>query len=107
VGLLSGGQRQALTLIMATLKKPELLLLDEHTAALDPKTAAKVLEFSARIVQEHNFTTLMVTHNMKDAVCYGDRIVMIEEGQIIFEAAGKEKADLTVASLLDRFFAVG
>ena len=103
VGLLSGGQRQALTLLMATLKKPKLLLLDEHTAALDPKTAKKVLELSARIVEESHLTTLMITHNMKDAILYGNRLVMMHEGKVIFDVSGEEKQKLTVPQLLAKF----
>lgn len=91
VGLLSDGQRQALTLLMATLKKPQLLLLDEHTAALDPKTAAKVLEATDRIVEQDNLTTLMITHNMKDAIAHGNRLVMMYEGHIIYDVAGEER----------------
>ena len=103
VGLLSGGQRQALTLLMATLKKPKLLLLDEHTAALDPKTAKKVLELSARIVEESHLTTLMITHNMKDAIYYGNRLIMMHEGRVIFDVSGEEKKKLTVSDLLAKF----
>lgn len=103
VGLLSGGQRQALTLLMATLKNPALLLLDEHTAALDPKTAKTVLEITEKIVTENNLTTLMITHNMKDALRYGNRIIMMHEGRIIFEAEGEEKEKLTVQDLLEKF----
>ncbi|MBQ8857645.1 MAG: ABC transporter ATP-binding protein [Lachnospiraceae bacterium] len=103
VGLLSGGQRQALTLLMATLKKPNLLLLDEHTAALDPKTAKTVLEITDKIVTENHLTTLMITHNMKDALKHGNRIIMMHEGRIIFDAAGEEKARLTVKDLLEKF----
>ncbi len=103
VGLLSGGQRQALTLLMATLQKPKLLLLDEHTAALDPKTAAKVLELSEKIVTEHHLTTLMITHNMKDAIKYGNRLIMMYEGRIIYDVRGKEKQNLDVADLLAKF----
>ena len=103
VGLLSGGQRQALTLLMATLKEPSLLLLDEHTAALDPKTAAKVLELTQEIVAEKNLTTLMVTHNMHDALRVGNRIIMMNEGNIIFDASGEEKSKLTVKDLLAKF----
>ena len=106
VGLLSGGQRQALTLLMATLKKPRLLLLDEHTAALDPKTAARVLELSDRIVEENGLTTMMVTHNMKDAIRYGNRLVMMHEGNIIYDVSGEEKANLQVSDLLAKFEAV-
>jgi putative ABC transport system ATP-binding protein len=103
VGLLSGGQRQALTLLMATLKKPKILLLDEHTAALDPKTAKKVLELTETIVNEHNLTAMMVTHNMKDALHIGNRIIMMHEGNIIFDAAGEEKKSLEVPDLLKKF----
>ena len=103
VGLLSGGQRQALTLLMATLKKPNLLLLDEHTAALDPKTAKTVLEITDKIVTENHLTTLMITHNMKDALRHGNRIIMMHEGHIIFDAEGEEKAKLTVKDLLEKF----
>ena len=103
VGLLSGGQRQALTLLMATLQKPKLLLLDEHTAALDPKTAAKVLDLSEKIVTEHHLTTLMITNNMKDAIKYGNRLIMMYEGRIIYDVRGKEKQNLDVADLLAKF----
>ena len=103
VGLLSGGQRQALTLLMATLKKPQLLLLDEHTAALDPKTAAKVLEATDRIVGQDNLTTLMITHNMKDAIVHGNRLIMMNEGRIILDIEGEEKQHLTKRDLLDKF----
>ena len=103
VGLLSGGQRQALTLLMATLKKPQLLLLEEHTAALDPKTAAKVLEATDRIVGQDNLTTLMITHNMKDAIAHGNRLVMMYEGHIIYDVAGEEKKKLHVSDLLEKF----
>lgn len=103
VGLLSGGQRQALTLLMATLKNPDLLLLDEHTAALDPKTAKTVLEITDKIVTENNLTTLMITHNMKDALRHGNRIIMMHEGRIIFDAEGEEKEKLTVKDLLEKF----
>lgn len=103
VGLLSGGQRQALTLLMATLQKPKLLLLDEHTAALDPKTAAKVLELSDKIVAENNLTTLMVTHNMKDAIAHGNRLIMMNEGRVILDISGEEKKRLTVEDLLQKF----
>jgi len=103
VGLLSGGQRQAVTLLMATLKKPKLLLLDEHTAALDPKTAAKVLELSQKIVEENNLTTLMITHNMKDAIKYGNRLIMMYEGKIVYDVRGEEKESLRVSDLLARF----
>jgi len=107
VGLLSGGQRQALTLLMASLRDPKVLLLDEHTAALDPKTAAKVLEISLQLVREHYLTTLMVTHNMGDALRFGDRLIMMQEGRIVFEAAGQEKQKLTVSDLVEKFVAVG
>ena len=103
VGLLSGGPRQAVTLLMATLKKPKLLLLDEHTAALDPKTAAKVLALSEKIVQENHLTTLMITHNMKDAIKYGNRLIMMYEGRVIYDVRGEEKANLQVSDLLQRF----
>ena len=103
VGLLSGGQRQALTLLMATLRKPKLLLLDEHTAALDPKTAAKVLEVTQRIVERDSLTTLMITHNMKDAIAYGNRLIMMYDGRIVVDAAGEEKKNLTVEQLLNLF----
>lgn len=103
VGLLSGGQRQALTLLMATLKKPELLLLDEHTAALDPKTAAKVLEITERIIAKNNLTAMMVTHNMKDAIRLGNRLIMMHEGRIIYDVSGEEKKKLQVADLLQKF----
>ena len=103
VGLLSGGQRQAVTLLMATLKKPKLLLLDEHTAALDPKTAAKVLTLSEKIVEENHLTTLMITHNMKDAIKYGNRLIMMYEGRVIYDVRGEEKANLQVSDLLQRF----
>ncbi|MDD4111671.1 MAG: ABC transporter ATP-binding protein [Herbinix sp.] len=103
VGLLSGGQRQALTLLMATLQQPKLLLLDEHTAALDPGTAERVLELTQQIVSANNLTTLMVTHNMKQAIQYGNRLVMMYEGKIIFDVSGVEKSDLKVADLLKKF----
>ena len=103
VGLLSGGQRQALTLLMATLKKPKLLLLDEHTAALDPKTAAKVLELSDKVIAENNLTALMVTHNMKDAIAHGNRLIMMWDGKIILDIKGEEKKNLTVDDLLHQF----
>ena len=103
VGLLSGGQRQALTLLMATLQKPKLLLLDEHTAALDPKTAAKVLEATQRIVEKDNLTTLMITHNMRDAIAYGNRLIMMYNGHIVVDVAGEEKKHLTVEQLLNLF----
>ncbi|MBQ3724487.1 MAG: ABC transporter ATP-binding protein [Oscillospiraceae bacterium] len=101
--LLSGGQRQALTLLMAALEKPKLLLLDEHTAALDPRTAAKVLEISDRIVAENHLTTLMVTHNMRDAIAHGDRLIMMDGGRIVLDISGDEKKKLTVQDLLQRF----
>ena len=103
IGLLSGGQRQAITLLMATLQKPELLLLDEHTAALDPKTAKKVLEITDALVKKDNLTTFMVTHNMKDALLYGNRLIMMMEGKIIFDVKGEEKKKLTVEDLLEKF----
>jgi len=103
VGTLSGGQRQALTLLMATIQKPLILLLDEHTAALDPKTAKIVLELTNRIVSENELTTLMVTHNMKDALKSGNRLMMMHEGQVILDVAGEEKASLTVPDLLKLF----
>lgn len=103
VGLLSGGQRQALTLLMATLKKPKILLLDEHTAALDPKTAAKVLELSDKIISDNGLTALMVTHNMKDAIKHGNRLIMMNNGQVILDVKGEEKKNLTVNILLKKF----
>ncbi len=103
VGLLSGGQRQALTLLMATLKNPELLLLDEHTAALDPKTAAKVLELSDKIISENHLTAMMVTHNMAHAITYGNRLIMMNDGKIIYDVKGEEKKRLTVDDLLVKF----
>ena len=103
VGLLSGGQRQAITLLMASLKKPKLLLLDEHTAALDPKTAAKVLEISDKIIQEHHLTAMMVTHNMKDAIAHGNRLIMMHEGKVIYDVSGEEKKKLHVSDLLAKF----
>ncbi len=103
VGLLSGGQRQAVTLLMATLQKPRLLLLDEHTAALDPKTAQKVLDLTQKVVDEHHLTTLMVTHNMHDAIRLGNRLIMMNEGKIIYDVAGEEKKKLTVPDLLQKF----
>ncbi len=103
VGLLSGGQRQALTLLMATLEKPRLLLLDEHTAALDPKTAKTVLELTEKIVEENHLTTMMVTHNMKDAIRLGNRLIMMHEGRIIYDVSGEEKKNLQVADLLAKF----
>ena len=103
VGLLSGGQRQAVTLLMASLKKPKLLLLDEHTAALDPKTAAKVLELSDQIVSRESLTTLMVTHNMRDAIAHGNRLIMLSEGKIVVDVSGERKQKLTVRELMDLF----
>lgn len=103
VGLLSGGQRQSLTLLMATLNKPELLLLDEHTAALDPKTAAKVLAFTEEIAAENNLTTIMITHNMLDAIRCGNRLIMMQEGRVIYDVSGDEKKSLKVEDLLQRF----
>ncbi|OUN17632.1 ABC transporter ATP-binding protein [uncultured Allofournierella sp.] len=103
VGLLSGGQRQALTLLMATLKKPQLLLLDEHTAALDPKTAAKVLSATEQIVRRDNLTTLMITHNMRDAIAHGNRLVMLYDGRVVVDVRGEEKRRLTVEDLLEKF----
>ncbi len=103
VGLLSGGQRQALTLLMATLRRPKILLLDEHTAALDPKTAAKVLELSEKIIAENHLTAMMVTHNMRDAIRHGNRLIMMHNGHIILDISGEEKKKLTVESLLEQF----
>ena len=103
VGLLSGGQRQALTLLMATIKKPKILLLDEHTAALDPKTAAKVLELSDKIIAENNLTAMMVTHNMRDAIVHGNRLIMMNEGHVILDIKGEDKKKLTVEDLLQKF----
>ncbi len=103
VGLLSGGQRQALTLLMATLQKPKLLLLDEHTAALDPKTAAKVLETTEKIVSRDHLTTLMITHNMRDAIAHGNRLIMMYDGRIVIDIEGEEKKKLTVEDLLNKF----
>ena len=103
VGLLSGGQRQALTLLMASLVKPKLLLLDEHTAALDPKTAAKVLDATEKIVQRDHLTTLMITHNMRDAIVHGNRLIMMYEGRIALDISGEEKKKLTVEDLLAKF----
>ena len=103
MGLLSGGQRQAITLLMAAMKKPKLLLLDEHTAALDPKTAAKVLEISDMLISENKLTALMVTHNMKDAIAHGNRLIMMNEGKVIFDVSGEEKKALTVEGLLEAF----
>ena len=106
MGLLSGGQRQALTLLMAALQQPKLLLLDEHTAALDPKTADRVLELTQQIVTANNLTTLMVTHNMKQAILYGNRLIMMYEGNIIYDVSGEEKSSLKVADLLQKFESV-
>lgn len=106
VGLLSGGQRQALTLLMATLQQPKLLLLDEHTAALDPKTAERVLELTQQIVTENSLTTLMVTHNMRHAIQYGNRLIMMYEGEIIYDVSGEEKSRLNVTDLLQKFESV-
>ena len=106
VGLLSGGQRQAVTLLMASLRQPKLLLLDEHTAALDPATAAKVLELSDRIVEENKLTTLMITHNMTDAIHHGNRLIMMNEGKIILDVRGEEKSHLTRRELVDKFAAL-
>ena len=103
VGLLSGGQRQAVTLLMATLKKPKVLLLDEHTAALDPKTAKKVLDLTEKIVARDHLTTIMITHNMKDAIAIGNRLIMMNEGKIIYDVSGEEKKKLTTKDLLDKF----
>lgn len=103
VGLLSGGQRQAITLLMASLEKPKILLLDEHTAALDPKTAAKVLALSDKIISENALTAMMVTHNMKDAIAHGNRLIMMNEGRIIYDVAGEEKSRLKVSDLLAKF----
>ncbi|MBQ8398042.1 MAG: ABC transporter ATP-binding protein [Clostridia bacterium] len=103
VGLLSGGQRQAVTLLMATMNRPKLLLLDEHTAALDPKTAAKVLELTDKLINEEKLTALMITHNMKDAIAHGNRLIMMNAGRIIFDVSGEEKKNLTVDMLLEQF----
>ena len=103
VGLLSGGQRQAITLLMASIQKPKLLLLDEHTAALDPKTAAKVLEISDKIISDNHLTAMMVTHNMKDAIVHGNRLIMMHEGKVILNISGEEKKKLTVEDLLHQF----
>ena len=103
VGLLSGGQRQALTLLMATLQKPKLLLLDEHTAALDPKTAAKVLDATQKIVEKDHLTTLMITHNMRDAIAYGNRLIMMYNGHVVVDVSGEQKKNLTVEQLLNLF----
>ena len=103
VGLLSGGQRQALTLLMATLKKPKLLLLDEHTAALDPKTAKKVLDITEAVVAKDNLATIMITHNMADAIRVGNRLILMHEGQVVVDVKGEEKKNLTIAQRLQRF----
>lgn len=103
VGLLSGGQRQAVTLLMAALERPDLLLLDEHTAALDPKTAAKVLELSEKIIRENGLTAMMITHNMKDAIAHGNRLIMMYDGHIIYDVSGEEKKNLRVEDLLEKF----
>ena len=107
VGLLSGGQRQALTLMMATIVKPKLLLLDEHTAALDPKTAAKVLEITDKVINENKLTALMITHNMSDAIKHGNRLIMMNEGRIVYDVSGEEKKNLTVEDLMKKFSEVG
>ena len=107
VGLLSGGQRQALTLMMATMVKPKLLLLDEHTAALDPKTAAKVLEITDKVINENKLTALMITHNMSDAIKHGNRLIMMNEGKIVYDVSGEEKKNLTVEDLMKKFSEVG
>lgn len=103
MGLLSGGQRQAVTLLMATMKKPKILLLDEHTAALDPKTAAKVLTLTDQLINENQLTALMVTHNMRDAIAHGNRLIMMHDGNIILDISGEEKKKLTVEALLEKF----
>jgi len=107
IGLLSGGQRQSITLLMATLQNPKILLLDEHTAALDPKTAKRVLELSVKLIEENYLTTRMVTHNMSDAIKYGNRLVLMRDGEIIFEATGQQKSNLTVSELVDKFISAG
>lgn len=107
VGLLSGGQRQALTLMMATMVKPKLLLLDEHTAALDPKTAARVLEITDKVINEEKLTALMVTHNMADAIKHGNRLIMMSAGKIIYDVSGEEKKNLTVEDLMKKFSEAG
>ena len=104
---LSGGQRQSITLLMATMLRPELLLLDEHTAALDPKTAENVLQLTDKLVAEHNLTTLMITHNMRDALRFGNRLIMMDSGRIIYDVKGEEKKKLTVADLLQKFEVAG
>lgn len=107
MGLLSGGQRQSITLLMATMLKPDLLLLDEHTAALDPRTAENVLQLTDKLVAEHNLTTLMITHNMRDALRFGNRLIMMDAGRIIFDVKGEEKKQMTVKDLLERFEVAG
>ena len=106
VGLLSGGQRQALTLLMATLKKPKVLLLEEHTAALDPKTAEVIMELTDKVVKEKKLTTIMVTHNLRYAVEYGDRLLMMHQGQAIMDKAGKEKKEIQIDDILEKFNAI-
>lgn len=103
VGLLSGGQRQAITLLMATMQNPKLLMLDEHTAALDPQTAAKVLKLTEKLVAQEKITTLMITHNMKDAITYGNRLIMMNNGRIVFDVSGEEKSKLTIEELIQKF----
>ena len=104
IGLLSGGQRQAITLLMATLEKPKLLLLDEHTAALDPKTAKVVLDLTKKIIDEHKLTTIMITHNMKDALELGNRLIMLNDGEVVLDVSDKEKEDLTIEKLVHKFY---
>ncbi len=104
VGLLSGGQRQAITMLMATLRRPDVLLLDEHIAALDPKTAAQILQLTEKIVTEQQLTTLMITHNMKHAIHFGNRLIMLHQGKVLFDIAGKDKKNLTVEKLLEKFY---
>lgn len=104
VGLLSGGQRQAITMLMATLRRPEVLLLDEHIAALDPKTAAQILVLTKQIVTEQNLTTLMITHNMKHAIHFGNRLIMLHQGKVLFDISGEDKKNLTVEKLLEKFY---
>ena len=103
IGLLSGGQRQAITLLMATLQRPELILLDEHTAALDPKTSATVMDLTERLIKEEKLTAFMVTHDMKDAIRYGNRLIMLHQGKIVVDIAGKKKSQLTVPDLMTLF----
>ena len=107
VGLLSGGQRQAITLLMATLRRPKILLLDEHTAALDPKTAAKVLSLTRQLVEQQQLTAIMITHNMKDAIEHGNRLIMMNQGQIVVDVKGEEKKNLTVPDLMSMFATAG